>query len=99
MLRYFVFFICLCAGGGAQAQMANLTDAKYMAVLKVVAEHKMEDAEIKPDLDKLREYDRFKKELAKMVGKLDNSKPNEATNRKIMRILKRAGKEIYTELK
>ena len=34
-----------------------------------------------------------------MVGKLDNSKPNEAKNQRIMRILERAGREIYNELK
>lgn len=99
MLKYFVFFLCLFNASLAFAQAANLTDAKYLAVLKVVTDHKMGDAEIKPDLEKLREHQRFKKDLQKMVGKLDNSRPSEATNRKIMRILQKAGKDIYNELK
>ncbi len=85
--------------GSADAQMATLSKAKYMAVLKVVVNHKMNDKDIVSDLDKLRESDRFRKELEKMVSKLDNSKPNEATNRKIMRILEQAGKDIYNELR
>jgi hypothetical protein len=50
-------------------------------------------------VDKLREYDKFRKELKAMIDKLDNSHPREAKNQKIMRILEKAGKEIYEELK
>ena len=85
--------------GVAKAQMAALNKAKYIATLKVVADHKMNDESIVDDLDRLRQHERFKKELSKMVGKLDNSKPNEARNQRIMRILERAGREIYNELK
>ena len=85
--------------GAAKAQMAALNKAKYIATLKVVADHKMNDESIVDDLDRLRQHERFKKELSKMVGKLDNSKPNEARNQRIMRILERAGREIYNELK
>lgn len=83
----------------AYAQTAALNKAKYVAVLKVITDHKMNDAELKPDIDKLREYDRFQQDLRKMMAKLDNSKPSEAKNRRIMRILERTGKEIYDELK
>ena len=68
-------------------------------VQKVVTDHKMKDADLEPDVDRLRENERFKKELIKMLGKLDNSRPNSAKNQKIMRILERAGKEVYNELK
>lgn len=81
------------------AQTASLNKAKYVAVLKVITDHKMNDAELKSDVDKLREYDRFQQDLRKMMAKLDNSRPSEAKNRRIMRILERAGKEIYDELK
>lgn len=83
----------------AYAQSATLNKAKYVTVLKVIADHKMEDAELVPDVDKLRESEKFKRELKKMIEKLDNSRPSEAKNRKIMRILERTGKEIYDELK
>ena len=83
----------------AEAQMAALNKAKYIATLKVVVNHKMNDADIVDDMEKLRQSARFKKDLEKIIGKLDNSKPNEATNRRIMRILEQAGREIYNELK
>lgn len=83
----------------AYAQTASLNKAKYVTVLKVITDHKMNDADLKPDVDKLREYDRFQRDLYKMMAKLDNSRPSEAKNRRIMRILERTGKEIYDELK
>ena len=85
--------------GFAKAQMAALNKAKYIATLKVVCDHKMNDEDIVSDMDRLREHEKFRKSLAKMVGKLDNSKPNEAKNQRVMRILERAGREIYNELK
>lgn len=84
---------------GAFAQSATLNKAKYITVLKVVVDHKMQDAELEPDVEKLRESERFKKELVKIIGKLDNSRPSEAKNRRVMRILERTGKELYNELK
>lgn len=81
------------------AQSTVLNQAKYLATLQVVSKHKMNDASVVSDVNKLREYNRFQQELSKMVSKLDNSRPNEAKNRKIMRILEKAGKEIYNELK
>lgn len=99
MLKYFILLFMLLAAIPANAQMSTLTSSKYITVLNVISNHKMKDEDLEKDLVKLREYDSFKKELAKMVSKLDNSKPNEARNRRIMRILEQAGKEIYNELK
>ena len=87
------------AQGQIDAAYAALDEAKYITTLKVVTDHKMKDADLEPDVDRLRENERFKKELIKMLGKLDNSRPNSAKNQKIMRILERAGKEVYNELK
>lgn len=95
---FFFLFFMMCAFS-AQAQSAALNKAKYVTVLKVILDHKMNDEELMPDVAKLRESERFKKELVKMIGKLDNSRPSEAKNRRIMRILERTGKEIYDELK
>ena len=83
----------------AHAQLAAFDDAKYMAILKIVVNYKMEDENISKDLEKLRESARFKKELERIVKKLDNSKTSDATNRRIMRILEKAGKDVYNELK
>lgn len=99
MWKYlFVSFLFLAATP-ANAQMASLNNAKYMAVLKVVVNYKMGDEDLAKDLDKLRESDRFRKELEKIVTKLNNSKTSDATNRRIMQILEQAGKDVYNELK
>ncbi len=95
---FLVLFLVLLSVS-AYAQSAALNKAKYVTVLKVITDHKMQDEELEPDVEKLRESERFKKELVKMIGKLDNSRPSEAKNRRIMRILERTGKQIYDELK
>ena len=83
----------------AHAQVAALNEAKYITTLKVVADHKMKDADLVSDIDKLRQNKNFNRDLVQMLAKLDNDKPNSAKNLKIKRILERTGKEIYNELK
>ncbi len=86
-------------GVSAHAQVAALNEAKYITTLKVVADHKMKDADLVSDIDKLRQNKNFNRDLVQMLAKLDNDKPNSAKNLKIKRILERTGKEIYNELK
>ena len=95
----YVSLFCFLFALPVQAQMTSLNKAKYVTVLKVVATHKLKDKDLEPDVAKLREHEKFKQELSKMIGKLDNSRPNDAINRRIMRILEQAGKDIYNELK
>lgn len=83
----------------AQAQMASLNKAKYVTVIKVVSDHQLDNKDIASDVDKLRDSSKFKQDLRKMLEKLDNEHPNTAKNRKIMRILEQAGRDIYNELK
>ncbi len=100
-MRKILFLSCLFLGmqvADAMAQSATLNKAKYVATLKVVAEHKLNDDDLTKDLAKLRQSKKFKQDLNKMVEKLDNSRPSEAKNRKVMQILERAGREIYNEL-
>lgn len=100
-MRKILFLSCLFLGmqvADAMAQSATLNKAKYVATLKVVAEHKLNDDDLTKDLVKLRQSKKFKQDLNKMVEKLDNSRPSEAKNRKVMQILERAGREIYNEL-
>jgi len=99
MLKYFILLFMLLVAMPAQAQMSTLTKAKYIATLNVISNHKMKDKDLEKDLDKLRENKRFNEELIKMRDKLDNSRPNDATNRKIVQILEQAGKDIYNELR
>lgn len=101
MFKSFILgmFFVLVFAVSASAQTASLNQAKYVTTLKVIADHKMNDADLAPDIDRLRENERFNSTLKKMLAKLDNSRPNTAKNQKIMRILEKAGKEIYDELK
>jgi hypothetical protein len=98
-MKKVLFFVLLFFPMIAFGQASALNEAKYLATLQVISKHKLNDASVSDDVNKLRAYDRFEKELSKMVAKLDNSRPNEGRNRKIMRILERAGREIYNELK
>ena len=98
-ILFLSFFLCCGVLNNAFAQSATLNNAKYIATLKVVAEHKLNDKDITSDLEKLRQSKKFKQDLNKMIEKLDNSRPSEAKNRKVMQILERAGREIYNELK
>ena len=95
----FVLFASVIAFNVANAQLSSLNKAKYITTLKVVADYKLNDEEIAGDVDKLREHKAFNQELSKMLKKIDNSKPNNARNRKIMRILEQTGRDIYNELK
>ena len=98
MWKYICLLVMLLSAMPAYAQMSSLTRAKYIATLKVVANYKMDDQDITRDMDKLRESEKFKKDLEKMVSKLNNKRSN-ALDRRIMKILEQAGKDIYNELK
>ena len=94
-----VWAFVVVVSGNANAQMSHLNKAKYISTLKVVANYKLNDSEIAEDVDKLREHKAFNQELSKMLKKIDNSKSDNAKNRRIMRILEQAGKDIYNELR
>ena len=96
---YLLGLFLVSFGWEANAQVAALNEAKYITTLKVVTDHKMKDADLVGDIDQLRENERFLKDLKGMLAKLDNNRPNSAKNLKIKRILERAGKDIYNELK
>lgn len=86
-----VFF----ATGDAKAQYSASKDAQYLAVVKAVSNYKINDEENLKQVERLRENVRFNEKLQKMLNKLDNSRTKDATNRKVLQILERAGKEIY----
>ena len=96
---FLTFLFCAFFADSALAQSTSLNQAKYMATLKVIVNHKMHDRDLQDDLEKLRNVEKFSRDLQKMVEKLDNNRPNSAKNQKIMRILENTGKEIYNELK
>ena len=81
------------------AQYAASKDAQYLAVVKAVANYKIDDEEELDQVQKLRESERFNQTLRKMLSKLSNKRNKDAKNREVLQILKRTGKELYDLLK
>lgn len=102
-MRYRLIFLIIglgvLIGIPAHAQMASQKEAAYIATLKAVADYKINDEENLEDMEKLREDKRFNEKLQRMLNKLDNRRTKTGKNRRVYQILKRAGKEIYDELK
>ena len=82
----------------ALAQYSAQKDAMYIATLKAVTDYKINDEENIKDIEALRENQRFLQDLRKMMKKLSNQRGKDALNTRIYKILKNAGKEIYSEL-
>lgn len=90
-----VMAVTVLAAGDVNAQYSASKDAQYLAVIKAVANYKINDAENLRQVEKLRENENFNRKLQKMLEKLSNSRTKDTTNRKVLQVLERAGKEIY----
>jgi len=95
MLRAAIILAIFLSAAPVQAQYSASKNAQYMATLKAVANYKIEDGEIIKDIEKLRENKSFNEHLQKMLDKLSNRRTKDGTNRKVMRILEKAGEDIY----
>ena len=82
----------------AQAQYTAQKDAMYMVTLKAVVNYKIDDEENLINIGRLRENERFNRDLVKMLGKLSNKRTKNALNSRVYKILLQAGKDIYNEL-
>ncbi len=69
-------------------------DAENMAVLMAVMNYKIDDEEHIRNLDALREDARFNRRLQRMLDKLTNSRTKNSTNKKVLDILEKAGKDL-----
>lgn len=102
-MRYLPFFLSLgfimATLEPAKAQYASQMDAAYLATLKAVADYKINDEENLDEVEELRQDERFNKKLRKMLNKLDNRKSKNSENKRVYEILKKAGRDIYNELK
>jgi uncharacterized membrane protein YheB (UPF0754 family) len=78
----------------ANAQTASTQDAQYIAITKAVVNYKINDEEISKDIEKLRQHKRFNEKLQRMMDKLTNGKFKNSKNKKVMKILEEAGKEL-----
>ena len=96
---FFIFFLEEVILKPAQAQYASQMDAAYLATLKAVADYKINDEENLDEVEELRQDEKFNKKLRKMLNKLDNRKSKNSENKRVYEILKKAGRDIYNELK
>lgn len=89
----------MCNINNSSAQFAADKDAAYLATLKAVADFKINDEEELENVNRLRQDQQFNRKLYQMVQKLSNSRNKDSKNQRVLRILKKAGKDIYDELK
>ncbi len=83
------------AAGDVNAQYSASKEAQYLAVVKAVADFKINDEEHLRKMEKLRENERFNRKLYDMIQKLDNGRIKNSKNRKVLQILEDAGKQLY----
>lgn len=99
-LPIFLTAFCVCfAASQAKAQFSAQKDAAYIATLKAVTDYKINDEENLDDIEKLRNDERFNRDLRRMLSKLDNRRSKTGENRRVYEILKKAGRDIYNVLK
>lgn len=78
----------------ANAQTVSTQEAQYIAITKAVVNYKINDEDIIKDVEKLRHHQRFNEKLQRMMDKLTNGKFKNSKNKKVMKILEEAGKEL-----
>ncbi len=69
-------------------------DASYLAIVKAVADYKINDEEEVRHLNELRQDQRFNKKLNEMIDELQNSRSKNSKNQKVLDVLLQAGKDI-----
>lgn len=94
----FLLVIFVLLSSATNAQYAAQKEAAYMATLKAVTDYKINDEDNLRNVEDLRENERFKRDLMKMLSKLSNSHTKNSTNIRVYKILLKAGKDIYNEL-
>ena len=78
----------------ANAQTVSTQEAQYIAITKAVVNYKINDEDIIKDVEKLRHHKRFNEKLQRMMDELTNGKFKNSKNKKVMKILEEAGKEL-----
>lgn len=82
----------------SSAQFSAQNDAKYIATLKAVVNYKIDDQENIRDVEDLRQNRQFNQKLQRMMDKLSNERTKDAKNRQVLKILTKAGEDIYKVL-
>ena len=89
-----ILAVATLAAGDVNAQYSASKEAQYLAIVKAVADFKIDDEEHLRKMEKLRENEKFNRDLYSMIQKLDNSRRKDSTNRKVLQILENAGKQL-----
>ena len=89
-----ILAVATLAAGDVNAQYSASKEAQYLALVKAVADFKIDDEEHFRKMEKLRENEKFNRDLYSMIQKLDNSRRKDSTNRKVLQILENAGKQL-----
>lgn len=79
----------------AEAQYSSQKEAQYLATLKAVVNFKIDDEERLKDVEALRQNQSFNRKLQRMLNKLSNARTKNSTNRQVLKILEKAGEDIY----
>ena len=89
-----ILAVATLAAGDVNAQYSASKEAQYLAIVKAVADFKIDDEEHLRKMEKLRENEKFNRDLYSMIQKLNNSRRKDSTNRKVLQILENAGKQL-----
>ena len=89
-----ILAVATLAAGDVNAQYSASKEAQYLAIVKAVADFKIDDEEHLRKMEKLRENEKFNRDLYSKIQKLDNSRRKDSTNRKVLQILENAGKQL-----
>lgn len=92
---FLVFLMSLIFTSNSYAQYSSQNDAKYIATLKAVVNYKIDDKEHINDIESLRQNKQFNQKLQRMLNKLSNERTKDAKNRQVLKILEKAGEDIY----
>lgn len=94
LLSILVGLALLIGVGSAEAQYAGQKKAENLAIVKAVANYKINDEEHLNDVESLRQDRNFNVKLQKMLNKLSNTRSKNSTNRQVLKILEKAGNDI-----
>lgn len=92
-IALFAAAVMFCTNVNAQTATSS-KEAEYLATVKAVADFKINDEEELKNIEKLRQNRIFLNKLQKRLEKLSNNKNKNSTNKKVLDILKKAGKDL-----
>lgn len=94
LLSILIVLALLTGISNVEAQYSSQQKAANLAIVKAVANYKINDEEHLNDIETLRQDRNFNLKLQKMLNKLSNTRSKNSTNRQVLKILEKAGNDI-----